>query len=131
MPLTASVESGQSSPSLSTLSRTVSVPADVLRPGINRVELALTGDAALRYTLSWSYRTAQPDNRANCPVQVRASLDRAEAKQGETIKVTAAVQNMTGEGQGMAVAIVGLPAGLSLPEDFAQLKEKARPPADG
>src|SRR5438105_981557 len=34
-------------------------------------------------------------------------------------------------GQGMAVAIVGLPAGLSLPEDFAQLKDKARPPADG
>ena len=109
----------------------VAIPPGMLHPGVNRVELALSGKSALRYTLSWSYRTVQPDNPPNCPVHVHARLDRAEAKQGETVKLAATVENTTPQGQGMAVAIVGLPAGLSLPEDFAQLKDKARPPADG
>jgi hypothetical protein len=34
-------------------------------------------------------------------------------------------------GQGMAVAIIGLPAGLSLPENYEQLKKHARLLEDG
>ena len=33
------------------------------------------------------------------------------------------VENVSGKGQGMAVAIIGLPAGLTLPEDLKQLKD--------
>jgi hypothetical protein len=36
------------------------------------------------------------------------------------------VENASGKGQGMTVAIVGLPAGLTLPEDFKQLKDYTR-----
>ena len=36
------------------------------------------------------------------------------------------MENVSGKGQGMAVAIIGLPAGLKLPDDFTQLKDLAR-----
>ncbi len=41
------------------------------------------------------------------------------------------VENATVIGQGMTVAIVGLPGGLIVPEDLKQLKEYTRLPEDG
>ena len=46
--------------------------------------------------------------------------------EGETVRLTVTLENVSGKGQGMAVAIIGLPAGLTLPEDFKQLKDLAR-----
>ena len=43
----------------------------------------------------------------------------------------ARLKNVSGAGQGMAVAVVGLPGGVSLPEDLKQLKEYCRPPEAG
>ena len=39
------------------------------------------------------------------------------------MRLTAVVENKSGKGQGMAVAILGLPGGLTLPEDMRQLKD--------
>ena len=47
--------------------------------------------------------------------------------EGDTVHLTATVENTQDKGQGMAVAIIGLPAGLTLPEDMKQLKDLARP----
>src|SRR5207247_4242360 len=53
-------------------------------------------------------------------------LDRKEASEGETARLTVQVENKSGRGQGMTVAVIGLPAGLTLPEDMKQLKDMAR-----
>jgi len=43
------------------------------------------------------------------------------------VRLMAAVENRSGKDQGMAVAIIGLPGGLTLPEDMKQIKELVRP----
>ena len=45
--------------------------------------------------------------------------------------MTVKVENREDRDTGMAVAIVGIPAGLKLPPDFGQLKELAAKPAKG
>ena len=45
--------------------------------------------------------------------------------EGESARLTVKLENVSGKGQGMAVAVIGLPAGLKLPEDFKQLKDLA------
>ncbi len=105
----------------------VSVPReDLLKAGKNNVRVEISGKNAFPYTLSWSYRTVKPANPENCPVHVTTKLARAKVKEGETVQLKAVIENKSGKGQGMAVAILGIPAGLQLPENFAQLKEMAR-----
>ena len=41
------------------------------------------------------------------------------------------LENVSGKGQGMATAVIGLPGGLTLPEDLKQLKQHCRQPEDG
>jgi hypothetical protein len=105
----------------------VGIPGDAtLKPGKNKIRVEITGNNAFPYTLSWSYRTLKPANAADCPVHLTAALDRAKAQEGDTVRLKVVVENKSGKGQGMAVAILGLPAGLSLPTNFAQLKDMAR-----
>jgi hypothetical protein len=107
---------------------TVSVPdgAEALRPGPNKVRVEITGKNVFPYTLSWSYQTLQPATADNSPVQIRTQLDRTKADEADTVRLTTAVENKSGKDQGMAVAIVGLPAGLFLPEDLKQLRGYVR-----
>jgi hypothetical protein len=99
---------------------------DLLKPGKNQVRVEITGKNTFPYTLSWTYQTLKPANADSCPVHLVAKLDRAKANEGETVRLTALVENRSGKGQGMAVAILGLPGGLALPEDMRQLKDLAR-----
>jgi hypothetical protein len=110
----------------------VSLPDEsVLWPGKkNRVRVELTKNT-FPCTLTWSYRTLKPANPENCPVHLTTKLDVTKATEGETVRLTATVKNRSGQGQGMAVAIIGLPGGLIVPEDHKQLKELIRPPEDG
>jgi hypothetical protein len=103
----------------------------LLHPGKNVVRAEISGNNVLPYTLTWTYRTLQPASAEGCPVRLDVKLDRKAAVEGETVRLTATVKNVSGKGQGMAVAIVGLPAGLTLPEDFKQLKDYARLQEDG
>jgi hypothetical protein len=110
----------------------VGIPGDsTLKPGKNKVRVEITGKNTFPYTLTWSYRTLKPVNPADCPVHLTAALDRAKVQEGDTVRLKVLVENKSGKGQGMAVAILGLPAGLSLPPNFAQLKDLARPQDNG
>src|SRR5262249_42029293 len=106
-----------------TLVVSVPEPEKALKPGKNKVPGEITGKNVFPYTLTWSYRTRKPANAADCPVQLTTKLDRTEAKEGDTVRLTAVVENKSGKGQGMTVAIIGLPSGLTLPEDMQQLKD--------
>jgi hypothetical protein len=106
-------------------------PERHLKPGKNKLRLESIGDNEFPYTLAWSYQTLKPPSAENCAVKLSTRLDRATAEEGETVRLTAIVENRKSEGQGMTVAILGLPAGLTLPEDMKQLKDYARSRNDG
>jgi hypothetical protein len=97
-----------------------------LRPGKNVVQLSVTGNNVLPYTLTWSYRTLKPPGDANAPVKIATRLAAAQAKEGQTVKLSATIENASGKGQGMTVAVIGLPSGLAIPEDAQQLKALTR-----
>ncbi len=104
--------------------------ASVLQPGKNTVRVEMTRNT-FPCTLTWSYRTLKPANPDGCPVQLSTKLNVVKAAEGETVTLTARVKNTTAKGQGMTVAIIGLPSGLTVPEDFRQLKDMAKVPEDG
>jgi uncharacterized protein YfaS (alpha-2-macroglobulin family) len=98
----------------------------LLKSGKNSLRVEATGKNAFPYTATWSYRSLKPASADQCPVKMTTKLDRETAGEGDTVRLTVAVENKSGKGQGMTVAIVGLPAGLTLPEDMKQLKDMAR-----
>jgi hypothetical protein len=102
-----------------------------LQPGRNRLRAEITGKNVFPYTLTWSYQTLQPASAEKCPVRLSTRLARTEVREGESVRLTVKVENASGQGQGMAVAIIGLPGGLIVPEDLKQLKEYIRLPRDG
>lgn len=102
-------------------------PQEHLKAGENKLRVEVSGEKnVFPHTLSWTYRTTKPDSAAKAPLTLSTSLAKSDLAEGESARLTVRVKNVTGAGQGMAVAIVGLPAGLSLPEDLKQLKEYTR-----
>jgi hypothetical protein len=103
-----------------------------LRPGENRLRVEITGaNNIFPHTLGWSCRTATPASAKEPKVKLETKLAKAALAEGDTTRLTVKVTNVSGQDQGMAVAIVGLPAGLIVPEDLKQLKEHCKVPEDG
>jgi hypothetical protein len=107
---------------------TLTVPESdrLLKPGKNDLRVEVTGKNTFPYTLTWSYQTVQPPSAEGCAVRLTTALDRPEIAEGETARLNVRLENVSGKGQGMAVAVLGLPAGLKLPDDFQQLRDLAR-----
>ncbi|MSQ93029.1 MAG: hypothetical protein EXR98_00565 [Gemmataceae bacterium] len=99
---------------------TLTVP-HALQPGKNVIELNATGNNVMPYTLTWSYLAEKPPSDPKAPLKLTAKLSQGQAREGETVKLAAVLENISGKSQGMAVAILGLPGGLSLPDDTAPL----------
>lgn len=106
-------------------------PEKNLAAGHNDLRVSITAKNTFPFTATWSYQTLKPASDDNCPIGLSARLDRNTAVEGETVRLNVQVENRTGKGQGMTVAIIGLPAGLTLPEDLKDLKDLARAPNDG
>ena len=92
-----------------------------LRPGRNTVRLRHDGAVALPYSFSVDYRAEQPANHPNAALRLETRIARTDLKMGETVRVTATVNNATNQGQPMSIVRVGVPAGLSY--QTWQLKE--------
>lgn len=102
-----------------------------LQAGKNNVRVDISGKNVFPYTLGWTYQTLQPVSADNSPVRLETKLAKTEAAEGEVVRLTVKVENATDKGQSMAVAILGLPGGMTVPEDLKQLKEYIRLPEDG
>lgn len=87
------------------------------------VEIVTDAKQAYPFALSYTYTTLTPVSAEQCAVRVGTKLARAEANEGDTVPLTVTLANMQKQGQGMAVAIVGLPAGLKVPTDMKQLTD--------
>ena len=104
---------------------------EILKPGENKVRVEMTGKNVFPYTLTWSYNTLRPVSAEKPPVKLETSLSKTEVEEGDGVQLRVKVENVSGQGQGMAVAVLGLPGGLTIPEDLKQLKEYVRLPVDG
>lgn len=103
----------------------------VFKPGDNRVRFEITGGSEMPASLTWRYHTLVPPSSPKSLVDMRAKLDREVVNEGESVRLEVSVANKSDAGQGMAIAVVGLPAGLSVPADAKQMTELCRVPVDG
>jgi DNA-binding FrmR family transcriptional regulator len=103
----------------------------VFKPGDNRVRFEITGGSEMPASLAWRYHTLVPPSSPKSLVDIRAKLDREVVNEGESVRLEVAVSNKSDAGQGMAIAVVGLPAGLSVPADAKQMTDLCRVPVDG
>ncbi len=87
------------------------------------VEIVTEAKHPYPFALSYTYTTLTPASAEKCAVKLETKLGRNEATEGETVPLTVSLQNLQKQGQGMAVAIVGLPAGMKVPTDMKQLTE--------
>ena len=104
---------------------------ETLKSGENKIRVEMTGKNVFPYTLTWSYNTLKPVSAEKAPVKLATSLSKTEVAEGDGVRLLVKVENVSGQGQGMAVAVVGLPGGLTIPEDLKQLKDYVRLPEDG
>ena len=103
----------------------------VLHPGPNAVRVEITGKNTFPYTLAWTYQTLKPASPDDCPVRLETKLSQTEVQEGGLVRLNVTLKNVSGKGQGMTTAILGLPGGLTVPEDMKQLKQYIRTPEDG
>ncbi|MBX7102565.1 MAG: hypothetical protein K1X57_00685 [Gemmataceae bacterium] len=101
-------------------------PAKWMKPGDNTLTVETSGKNLYPYTVAWSYHTLQPPSASGCAVSLTTSLAKTDLTEGESTQLRVNVSNVSKQGQGMTVAIIGLPAGLSLPDDFKQLRDLSR-----
>ena len=101
------------------------------KPGDTVVRLETTAKKAFPMSVAWSCRTGQPDSSPECAVKLGTKLARTEVEEGDSVRLDVTVENLRETPHGMAVAIVGLPAGLKLPEDLKQLKDLTAAPDAG
>jgi len=94
-------------------------------PAGARTDVEVVTDAKHPYpfTLSVSGTALTPPSSEQCPVGLQTRLTRLEVTEGEVVPLTVTLENRQKAGQGMAVAVVGLPAGLKVPTDLKQLTE--------
>lgn len=104
----------------------VGEPEKFLEEGKNSLRLELTGKNKYPYTIGWSYSTLTPNSSDKCAVKLSTKLSKDQVREGEGVRLNVTLENLSkDQGQPMTVAVVGLPAGLKVPEDMKQLKEMA------
>jgi uncharacterized protein YfaS (alpha-2-macroglobulin family) len=89
----------------------------------NEVEIVTSAKQPYPFALSYTYTSLTPVSAEKCAVQLSTKLAKTEANEGDTVPLTVTLENRQKQGQGMAVAIVGLPAGMKVPTDMKQLTD--------
>ncbi len=97
------------------------------------VDIRVETDAKQAYpcTVAMECRSRKPDSSGDCPIRLETTLNKAEAAEGDTVRLAVKMRNTKEKQNGMVTAIVGIPAGLKVPEDMKQLKLLTDRPADG
>lgn len=106
--------------------------ADTLFPaGPHEITLETAAKNAYPVSVSSAAFSRKLDSATNAPLKLAATLAAKDVEEGSTVRLSVRLQNTEAADTGMAVAIVGLPAGLKLPPDFQQLKNLTAKPAKG
>jgi alpha-2-macroglobulin-like protein len=87
--------------------------ASQLTPGTHRIELRMIDGAPMPWSVDVEFFSLQPENHPDCPLELEVALSDRELTEGESTEVNVVVRNLDAEsGQGLSMAIVGLPGGL-------------------
>jgi hypothetical protein len=99
-------------------------PEAFFKPGEKTVvDIATDARQPYPFSLSYTYTMLTPPSAEECAVKIATKLARTEANEGDTVPLSLTIENRQKQGHGMAVAIVGLPAGLKVPTDLKQLTD--------
>jgi alpha-2-macroglobulin-like protein len=80
---------------------------------------------AIPYSLEVAYQTYTPPNSTKASLQINTTLNATTTKIGETVRMQIAVENKESILQPMAIAKIGIPAGLTLqPWQLKELMEQ-------
>ena len=101
----------------------IPTPEKYFGPGENQATVEITTRQAYPFSLSWSGNALTPVSAEKCAVELTTALSKRQVAEGETVRLDVGLKNKTEAGQGMVVAIVGIPGGCKLPPDRKQLKE--------
>ncbi len=97
-----------------------------LKPGENKITVAFDEtDEALPYSANIAWTSLTPDSSPNCRVNLETTLSNKNVKVGETVRLTAKVKNIYKDNVPTPIALIGIPAGLSLqPWQLKEMTEK-------
>ncbi|MES2642770.1 MAG: AgmX/PglI C-terminal domain-containing protein [Myxococcota bacterium] len=82
--------------------------------GTHTVTVTRAEGASVPYTLGAAWSTRSPASDPTVAVSITAALATDRVDMGETVRLTAHVRNVAPNGQPMALARIGIPAGLSV-----------------
>ena len=96
-----------------------------LKEGGNTIGIAFAKTTeALPYTLNLAWNTKTPLSNDQCKLKIETRLRQTEVRLNETVRLTIKLSNTSETGVPMSMAVVGIPAGLSLqPWQLKELKE--------
>jgi alpha-2-macroglobulin-like protein len=95
--------------------------AEHLQTGDNDINLELISKQSLPYSIDLEWKTPVPVADSATPVRLTTTLANSAPSMGDSVNLTAVLTNTSDEGQAMALARIGIPAGLS--PQLWQLKE--------
>ena len=98
----------------------------MVQEGGNRFEVQYTNkDKAVPYSMEVSYSTLTPPTSEKAELKLATTLAAGSARPGETVRMDISVTNTKGQLQPMAVAKIGIPAGLAAqPWQLKEIMEK-------
>lgn len=97
-----------------------------LNVGRNQIKVRFEEtNRALPYDFSWAYTTTLPESQAECQVALTTQLNQSKVNLGEQVRLTTQLKNTSQEPLSNPIALVGIPAGLSVqPWQLKELQEK-------
>ncbi|MBI2968522.1 MAG: hypothetical protein HYY40_12030 [Bacteroidetes bacterium] len=97
-----------------------------LNEGKHKIRVRYSGtENPLPYTLVVTWNTSLPESDDKCKIALQTKLAKREALQGETVRMNITLKNKTSEGLPSPIAIVGIPAGMTVqPWQLKELQEK-------
>ncbi|MCD4794294.1 MAG: TonB-dependent receptor plug domain-containing protein [Bacteroidales bacterium] len=99
---------------------------EFLKEGENIVKIVFSETkSALPFSMNTSWATYTPDASTDCRINIETNLSKKKIRQGETVRLSTKLKNMYSDGISSPIAIVGIPAGLSInPKQMKELQEK-------
>ena len=100
-------------------------------PGPHEITLDTAARQSYPVSVTSSAYSRKLTTAANAPLKLTTTLAEKDVAEGSAVRLNVRLQNLDAKDTGMAVAVVGLPAGLKLPPDFKQLKDLTAKPLKG
>ncbi len=92
--------------------------------GAHDIELEVEAERPLQYSAGVRYRTLLPPSGEDAPLDLSTELAGTELRVGQTVRLTATIDNVSGEAVASPIARIGLPGGLVFQDwQLRELKE--------